>query len=388
MRGEFMLKRYSFTLLFSTISIFSIFIFYTYVNANVKEFEKVKIETVSGDEEEGEQLKINGHLSYNNSDYHMNVSAKEMRIAPITFLDRVSGNESLFLEDMQIRKLQERYKGSMRGKYFISSLYEDNSFLISADLDSLRNEPTIDSLTIDIFDKANETTRSFSLSIPEESIQYEYGSVEDVQLLDQQLSIIMRMSNDEKIELIQATINVHQQKLIDAKALYSVNKDKKGVISVSSTVNEDYYRHLGNHNRFLSFTTVVDEKSFDYVIDIRAGRVFQLPEKLMANASVLIEGNKIYVIDKSVGALYKYDVATSSSHLLIEHEIIKEMIFIELKDSKLYFLNYRGSEDEQDVTTIVDISILDINKGEEVYRGKIDISKFNNSQIRNISSIF
>ena len=388
MRGEFMLKRYSFTLLFSTISIFSIFIFYTYVNANVKEFEKVKIETVSGDEEEGEQLKINGHLSYNNSDYHMNVSAKEMRIAPITFLDRVSGNESLFLEDMQIRKLQERYKGFMRGKYFISSLYEDNSFLISADLDSLRNEPTIDSLTIDIFDKANETTRSFSLSIPEESIQYEYGSVEDVQLLDQQLSIIMRMSNDEKIELIQATINVHQQKLIDAKALYSVNKDKKGVISVSSTVNEDYYRHLGNHNRFLSFTTVVDEKSFDYVIDIRAGRVFQLPEKLMANASVLIEGNKIYVIDKSVGALYKYDVATSSSHLLIEHEIIKEMIFIELKDSKLYFLNYRGSEDEQDVTTIVDISILDINKGEEVYRGKIDISKFNNSQIRNISSIF
>lgn len=383
-----MLKRYSFTLLFSTISIFSIFIFYTYVNANVKEFEKVKIETVSGDEEEGEQLKINGHLSYNNSDYHMNVSAKEMRIAPITFLDRVSGNESLFLEDMQIRKLQERYKGFMRGKYFISSLYEDNSFLISADLDSLRNEPTIDSLTIDIFDKANETTRSFSLSIPEESIQYEYGSVEDVQLLDQQLSIIMRMSNDEKIELIQATINVHQQKLIDAKALYSVNKDKKGVISVSSTVNEDYYRHLGNHNRFLSFTTVVDEKSFDYVIDIRAGRVFQLPEKLMANASVLIEGNKIYVIDKSVGALYKYDVATSSSHLLIEHEIIKEMIFIELKDSKLYFLNYRGSEDEQDVTTIVDISILDINKGEEVYRGKIDISKFNNSQIRNISSIF
>ena len=383
-----MLKRYSFTLLFSTISIFSIFIFYTYVNANVKEFEKVKIETVSGDEEEGEQLKINGHLSYNNSDYHMNVSAKEMRIAPITFLDRVSGNESLFLEDMQIRKLQERYKGFMRGKYFISSLYEDNSFLISADLDSLRNEPTIDSLTIDIFDKANETTRSFSLSIPEESIQYEYGRVEDVQLLDQQLSIIMRMSNDEKIELIQATINVHQQKLIDAKALYSVNKDKKGVISVSSTVNEDYYRHLGNHNRFLSFTTVVDEKSFDYVIDIRAGRVFQLPEKLMANASVLIEGNKIYVIDKSVGALYKYDVATSSSHLLIEHEIIKEMIFIELKDSKLYFLNYRGSEDEQDVTTIVDISILDINKGEEVYRGKIDISKFNNSQIRNISSIF
>ena len=388
MRGEFMLKRYSFTLLFSTISIFSIFIFYTYVNANVKEFEKVKIETVSGDEEEGEQLKINGHLSYNNSDYHMNVSAKEMRIAPITFLDRVSGNESLFLEDMQIRKLQEQYKGFMRGKYFISSLYEDNSFLISADLDSLRNEPTIDSLTIDIFDKANETTRSFSLSIPEESIQYEYGSVEDVQLLDQQLSIIMRMSNDEKIELIQATINVHQQKLIDAKALYSVNKDKKGVISVSSIVNEDYYRHLGNHNRFLSFTTVVDEKSFDYVIDIRAGRVFQLPEKLMANASVLIEGNKIYVIDKSVGALYKYDVATSSSHLLIEHEIIKEMIFIELKDSKLYFLNYRGSEDEQDVTTIVDISILDINKGEEVYRGKIDISKFNNSQIRNISSIF
>ena len=383
-----MLKRYSFTLLFSTISIFSIFIFYTYVNANVKEFEKVKIETVSGDKEEGEQLKINGHLSYNNSDYHMNVSAKEMRIAPITFLDRVSGNESLFLEDMQIRKLQERYKGFMRGKYFISSLYEDNSFLISADLDSLRNEPTIDSLTIDIFDKANETTRSFSLSIPEESIQYEYGSVEDVQLLDQQLSIIMRMSNDEKMELIQATINVHQQKLIDAKALYSVNKDKKGVISVSSTVNEDYYRHLGNHNRFLSFTTVVDEKSFDYVIDIRAGRVFQLPEKLMANASVLIEGNKIYVIDKSVGALYKYDVATSSSHLLIEHEIIKEMIFIELKDSKLYFLNYRGSEDEQDVTTIVDISILDINKGEEVYRGKIDISKFNNSQIRNISSIF
>ena len=354
----------------------------------MKEFEKVKIETVSGDEEEGEQLKINGHLSYNNSDYHMNVSAKEMRIAPITFLDRVSGNESLFLEDMQIRKLQERYKGFMRGKYFISSLYEDNSFLISADLDSLRNEPTIDSLTIDIFDKANETTRSFSLSIPEESIQYEYGRVEDVQLLDQQLSIIMRMSNDEKIELIQATINVHQQKLIDAKALYSVNKDKKGVISVSSTVNEDYYRHLGNHNRFLSFTTVVDEKSFDYVIDIRAGRVFQLPEKLMANASVLIEGNKIYVIDKSVGALYKYDVATSSSHLLIEHEIIKEMIFIELKDSKLYFLNYRGSEDEQDVTTIVDISILDINKGEEVYRGKIDISKFNNSQIRNISSIF
>jgi len=387
-RGEFMLKRYSFTLLFSTISIFSIFIFYTYVNANVKEFEKVKIETVSGDEEEGEQLKINGHLSYNNSDYHMNVSAKEMRIAPITFLDRVSGNESLFLEDMQIRKLQEQYKGFMRGKYFISSLYEDNSFLISADLDSLRNEPTIDSLTIDIFDKANETTRSFSLSIPEESIQYEYGSVEDVQLLDQQLSIIMRMSNDEKIELIQATINVHQQKLIDAKALYSVNKDKKGVISVSSIVNEDYYRHLGNHNRFLSFTTVVDEKSFDYVIDIRAGRVFQLPEKLMANASVLIEGNKIYVIDKSVGALYKYDVATSLSHLLMEHEIIKEMILFEIKDSKLYFLNYRGSEDEQDVTTIVDISILDINKGEEVYRGKIDVSEFNNSQINYISSIF
>ena len=383
-----MLKRYSFTLLFSTISIFSIFIFYTYVNANVKEFEKVKIETVSGDEEEGEQLKINGHLSYNNSDYHMNVSAKEMRIAPITFLDRVSGNESLFLEDMQIRKLQEQYKGFMRGKYFISSLYEDNSFLISADLDSLRNEPTIDSLTIDIFDKANETTRSFSLSIPEESIQYEYGSVEDVQLLDQQLSIIMRMSNDEKIELIQATINVHQQKLIDAKALYSVNKDKKGVISVSSIVNEDYYRHLGNHNRFLSFTTVVDEKSFDYVIDIRAGRVFQLPEKLMANASVLIEGNKIYVIDKSVGALYKYDVATSLSHLLMEHEIIKEMILFEIKDSKLYFLNYRGSEDEQDVTTIVDISILDINKGEEVYRGKIDVSEFNNSQINYISSIF
>jgi len=383
-----MLKRYSFTLLFSTISIFSIFIFYTYVNANVKEFEKVKIETVGGDEEEGEQLKINGHLSYNNSDYHMNVSAKEMRIAPITFLDRVSGNESLFLEDMQIRKLQEQYKGFMRGKYFISSLYEDNSFLISADLDSLRNEPTIDSLTIEIFDKANETTRSFSLSIPEESIQYEYGSVEDVQLLDQQLSIIMRMSNDEKIELIQATINVHQQKLIDAKALYSVNKDKKGVISVSSIVNEDYYRHLGNHNRFLSFTTVVDEKSFDYVIDIRAGRVFQLPEKLMANASVLIEGNKIYVIDKSVGALYKYDVATSLSHLLMEHEIIKEMILFEIKDSKLYFLNYRGSEDEQDVTTIVDISILDINKGEEVYRGKIDVSEFNNSQINYISSIF
>lgn len=387
-----MLKRYSFTLLFSVVSIFSIFIFYTHVNASVKEFEKVKIETVSGDEEEGEQLKINRYLRYNNSEYHININTRELKINPVTFWDQVSGNPYLPLEDIEIKKLQDQYKSFMRGKYFISSLYEDNSFLISADLDSLRNEPTIDSLTIEIFNKANKTTSDFSLSIPEEYIQYEDVRVEDVQLLDQQLSIIMRMSNDEKIELIQATINVHQQKLMDAKALYSVNKDKKGVMSVSSIVNDYYqhlyYRHLGNHNRFLPFTTVVDEKSFDYVIDIRAGEVFQLPEKLMANATVLIEGNEIYVIDQLVGALYKYDVATSSSYLLIEHEIINEMTLFGIKDSKLYFLNYRGSEDEQDVITIVDVSILDINKGEEVYRGKIDVSEFDNSQINYISSIF
>lgn len=398
------MKRYWKIIAIVTVVVLTIGTFYIQSALSAGSHPEVIIKKESGNKEAVDPVVLQGSYQkvVNGPSDNITLTAKGS-----TFNDKQSFFERFRgFNSTEIRELQDKYRSFMRGKSGnISSFYEEEDNLAYVDV---VNQPVWESpsemeFDIEVLDKEQDETTSFTVPVPNRAM-YSQVYVEDVQMIDGKLKVI--------------THNYLKQGGKDRfnsgrKHLYSFDVSKQDINGEEKIVStEDEDKNLRTHvtkmpesdrtgaNDYVVFrksqesvqpeatsnqSTVTEEpvnkSKQEYIVyDLETGekKSLNLPEALPNKEVLPYEGANLYFMVNSEnnrkivgynmksGKVEKKIKLPSNSTDKMEgetHSIVK------ISNEKIYVLSTKVGQKITQGTQ--HISVIDINKGETLYRGEI-----------------
>ncbi|WP_407268467.1 hypothetical protein [Radiobacillus sp. PE A8.2] len=185
------MKKYWKSISISVIIVLSIGAFYVNTALSAEQYPAFVIETQSGDSTEIKPLVLEGFYIDNYSRTNVKITSEGSTFNSNTFLNLIIGQP-----DERIKKLQEEYRGFMRGKIgSINRYFEDKQQLVYAEVDYKRDSGRMSDFTYDIslLNKEGGDSNDFTVKVPNNG-ELDYVNVDDVRLIENELYLLTRNS--------------------------------------------------------------------------------------------------------------------------------------------------------------------------------------------------
>ncbi|ASK61474.1 hypothetical protein CFK37_04440 [Virgibacillus phasianinus] len=196
-----------------------------YVNAAISAPQKPEfvIKKQSGDEKEVQSIVLDGSYQVGFHGEPLQLTSTGTRYdSEVSFFDRLNG-----FQKNKITELEKEYRSFMRGKNGdINAYFEDNQYLVYADVEYKRNDlkPSDFRFKIAVLDKQDDKATSLNLSVPNES-NLDWVMIEDVQKKNDQIVVMtqnhVRDSGNRKVEVREYRFDISNKKLVENKKIMS-----------------------------------------------------------------------------------------------------------------------------------------------------------------------
>ncbi|WP_042352827.1 hypothetical protein [Bacillus massiliigorillae] len=362
------MKRYSTSIIFTIIVLASTACFYIFFSARSETVPSLSIKTVSGNQDEMKDVKIYGEGFINNVSSTVTVTEKKATVKPVSALNLWFGQPNLDESTLKIAQLQEQYRSFMRGKQNIDELYEDKTLLLFAESNNAKKQ-----LEIEYYDKLNNTSHEFTLSLPKEYSKYKDVFVHDIQLIDQQMVVVLGGHVPKRNDIFLLYVNLKQEKINHSKTVYSLEHSKTEDQSIYIN-NFEQNLELATYYTFQVAKSVSNEPTIYtmYAIDLHEGQLKQihLPDKTAYDWDYYKNDNKIYYLSTESGELYQIDLEKNSTSLLLQNDKWKNSngLTMTASDNKLYIMSGL-------FTPVAKIDVVGVNNKKMLYEGKIKLEK-------------
>lgn len=371
LRGEVMIKRYGFTILFSLITLVSIIVYYSIMTVNAQKAEAFKIETVSGNSKAVEGFSIIGSLGVDSAPYTIKISQDKAEIHPKSLVRAESNNIIYDQSHWLWKELQEKHKGFMRGKSNINSIYEDSDYVIYVDRDD-RNEK----FELFLYDKAKDTELEFFVKVPNELGSMYYSEIQNVQLQNQDIIVTLYAEKEEQKKIQQVKMNIKQEKVVEIKTIYETKNEYVNVsfvepLSIKNKVTKQDY---------LSFWEELSDgqeglvKRELYTINFATGKTEKVlrPQMIDSEASykAYSDNNHIYYFIETTGEFIQYDIQAKQTKVLCK--IDESVGMIEKIRNRILLVSKAGTFDDNMDLSRFNIHIFNLETNKIMYEGKIE----------------
>lgn len=378
------MKKYWKTLLVSLVIITTISAYYIHAKMSVSNLLSYKIETISGDEKEIENMTLG-------VDYHNGVNSELLQVSKN---DSKSLKNYLFEgwlnpgEFSPFSKYIKEHRQYMRGKELNPNLYnEDEKRLIYTNV-SVENESGFDmnfgpgspsAFQIDILDKKTNKNSYFKIDTPKEVFNHSQIFVQDVNVKDGKIRVFAQVYNHNGgQELHLYTIDEVKKKIIDDSIIEKVVQED-GVMTSIKLYNN--FTAFQEENYYLY--GIVKEKVDDgYTPEIISNELFlyntrtnqvkrldNLSEWKEMSSVTIHESDILFSVPSKTGwELRRYNIEKEKwgkpLQLNFESTVNDgETPFYQIINDKLYEVSRVSDE--------LTIFIRDLRTGELLYEGKI-----------------
>lgn len=387
-----MKKYWKFTSIIAVI-VLSIGTFYVNSAMSATQYPEFVINKLSGDAEEIKSLALEGSYregrSMNYTYSHLKITSKgsEYRNGS-SLIDLIIGRPA-----PMIQELQEEYRNFMRGKsQSVDSFFENNKLLAYADVKYKMNSlPSRDfKFAISILDKDDGNTTSYTIKVPDSSV-IDYITVEDVQVIDNELKMITHNTTNVKekynIEKHIYTLNIATGSLISNETILSIPEQQNNTHIYAELINTS--RKQANENLIFIKTEdkMIQEEESDrlgesskelisYSLKTKEKVTIELPESLKESQISFFDGSKIYFSKVSEQNLvitpYSIESGKAANEFTIQltNESSNEepQPIVIVKDGKLYVTTHLTN-----IKTKASVAVFDVKTGESLYEGKVEI---------------
>jgi hypothetical protein len=389
-------KRYLCSIIIGMVVILSIGTYYVKVASSASSLPKYTFKTLEGSDKELDPVIINASLQ-NGSNFNEPLTIESNTTtyeSERSYLENLTGRQN-----HQIERLVKEHRSFMRGKYSISSLYEDDDFLAYASVNSeyTKSGNMEAKFDIGLLEKKDEEETSFQIELPNQG-RIMNADVRDVQLVHSKLQVLTMNdvnSNNEKQtkEVHLYTIDVANKKVLSDKILVSESFTYPDQVDFEMPI--DLAPSQPNNMVFISLIKGVNHENGPFEEKLKESKLLSYnyeTEKLETVKKELLsldmarsgytDGKKLYAVEMKAG---KYRIKTfdlSSQTLTNDTELDiaankKEQDFAAIKNGRVYFL--LGNEVDQDVLTNKPAKLLiaDIKTGKTLYKGETVMNKKN-----------
>ncbi|MCK2020245.1 hypothetical protein [Peribacillus frigoritolerans] len=390
------MKRYLCSIIIGMVVILSIGTYYVKVASSASSLPKYTFKTLEGSDKMLDPVIINASLQ-NGSNFNEPLTIESNTTtyeSEKSYLENLTGRQN-----QQIETLVKEHRSFMRGKYSISSLYEDDDFLAYASVNSeyTKSGNMEAKFDIGLLEKKDEEETSFQIELPNQG-RIMNADVRDVQLVHSKLQVLTMNdvnSNNEKQtkEVHLYTIDVANKKVLSDKTLVSESFTYPDQVDFQMPI--DLAPSQPNNMVFISLIKGVNHEDGPFEEKLKESKLLSYnyeTEKLETVKKELLspdmarsgyaDGKNLYAVEMKSG---KYRIKTfdlSSQTLTIDTELDiaankKEQDFAAIKNGRVYFL--LGNEVDQDVLTNKPAKLLiaDIKTGKTLYKGETVINKKN-----------
>lgn len=377
------MKRYWKILMLSLVTVIVIGAFY--INSSLaSENIVVGIEKVSGNEEEVENIMINGDFGGNNIHHSLLISKDEtINLSNQSFIQQLTRTSTV----PAFNQLKEKYSHFMRGKKYLSnSLYADENFVVYVNVEGNGNGNVSKKMyfEIEILDVKTDKTTSMELDVPNND-NYHWVEVMDVQLFNNEIKVIARGFRAEGGEDLKAYTIDLDKKAVSDETIYESPKIENGWSDLR--VVDEYYSV--EPKKYLLFQVYAHEEPV-YEEAVETGEPKIIADEIMVynietNQLKKLEispeergygidtytlyNNTVYIPNPTLNGIEvkQYNIENDSwgekQLFKVEHDKGEHEPFIKLQNGKIYIIS--------SVDGKYPLVISDLNTGQSLYEGKL-----------------
>jgi len=377
------MKRYWKIITLSLVTVIVIGAFY--INSSLAaEKIVIGIEKISGNEEEVENIRINGDLGGNNIHHSLLISKDEtINLSNQSIIQQLTRTSTV----PAYNQLKEKYSHFMRGKkYVTNSLYADENFVVYVNVEGNGNGNISKNMyfEIEILDVKTDKTTSMELDVPNDD-NYHWVEVMDVQLFNNEIKVIARGFRAEGGEDLKVYTIDLDKKAVSDESIYGSPKIENGWSDIR--VVDEYYSV--EPKKYLLFQVYAHEAPV-YEEGVETGEPKIIADEIMVYNIETNELKKLNISPEERGfgidsfALYdttvyipnqspngievnQYNIENNSwgekQLFNVEHDKGEHEPFIELQNGKIYIIS--------SVDGAYPLVISDLNTGQSLYEGKL-----------------
>ncbi|WP_085523909.1 hypothetical protein [Tuberibacillus sp. Marseille-P3662] len=319
----------------------------------------------------------------------LNITTKGSKsYSDMSYLDQLNGHHQ-----PMIKELIKNHRGFMRGKdEIINDFYEDKQFLAYAGVNYQTTDlsPRNFKFSIAILDKEENETTSYKLSVPNGS-DFNYMTVEDVQVMNKKLKLITKNSSRNGIEMHMYTFDIATNKLVADETIISSFKEKNGqhtdihligesnpkqghkTVIFNKTIMKDMNQK--NHRQSVASEKVPEQRTLiAYNLMTKKKETIEGPRKLQEDASIqAFDGSHLYFKEnnKHETIITPYDLETEQTEdvIKVSYPKVKDhagQTVTVIRNGKLYTLSPFVQE-----KSAATLTVTDIQSGNTLYKGRV-----------------
>lgn len=382
------MRKYGKSLLTLAVIILGIGAFYTQSVLSAGGYPSFQIMHQSGDEKEIEPVTVNAEYSLgqrnqrNSIDESLQITANgSMYDNDASYIEQVNGEVG---EQQFIKQLRKEHRNFMRGKLpDPNAFFENDRYLaygeVSMEMERLGTGTPEFTFHISVLDKEEQETESFAMDL-QESSSIDNIQLEEVQMLDDVLKVVTvnePAEEKEDTEVHVYNFDVAANKLVKDKKIWTSPEpgDEQYVEAniVSKTGHDLKKNHIVLQQKILREdewedgfqTKEMDNKVIVYNLETNEEEEVDTPEDM---DPVYYDDSYIYFTGNESGfeaATYQIDDKEIIQQTAVENtEQIDETEdqTYTIKSGKLYLITPKD---------IPEIYIMDLQTGEQLYKGKI-----------------
>lgn len=300
----------------------------------------------------------------------------------------------------QVKKLQQKYRGFMRGKNGMGSYYEDEIILLYAEIDYQfkDNRPGF-TFQISALDKKGEKETSFELAVPQAE-KYSFVEVQDVQMSANQLKIVtknnrMESNGDgqELQELHVYTFDLSGKRLLsDDVILSEPNNDKQNVyadlvivpaVNMMAPATYIVYKKVNYNEKPQGNGEVAVESSINewFIYNIQDNKEVKAapPKDMEANGSnSYVDGSTLYLSAEKDGQVLvvPYNIEDKKAGKEVQIPFggpDRTLTQTAIKNSRIYLI--ASKEDPSGRQREKTVIVANLKSGKTLYKGTLENKK-------------
>ncbi|KZZ83293.1 MULTISPECIES: hypothetical protein [Bacillaceae] len=367
------MKKYWKTMLITIIAVLGIGSFYVqsaYTKSLLPDF---KIKTESGSKDIGSSISLFGSYYMKDNQEYTNESLRitEKGSEYHSRLSIIDQQDRRWFGNTDFERIHKDYRDFMRGNKEFGEIFEDEKWLVSAQLAQEEEEKRV--FTFAIMDKNTKKQMKFDAKIPVQDRSLFY--VTDVQRVNNQLKVLVYGSSDANRENYTLyTFNIKSRELA-AEQRFGETETKNKENYYITLFNEldplrqsDYTAYIKNYYKQDGEDNQLERREY-YVINNKTGteEKISLPSSKGEIQDLFLENSHVYYTVSENGKMkaLRYDIKAGKIDLERFIPISKKSFeAVDFKEGVMYAAGKKNSNESY-------IKAFSMKTGEEVYSGKI-----------------
>ncbi|MFA1820913.1 hypothetical protein ACDX78_12135 [Virgibacillus oceani] len=382
------MKKYWKSISIAVITVAAIGFFYIQSALAGVNYPEYKIKTLSGNEEELEDLILYGDYREGNikgDNFQITAEGIEYN-GEASYFDRLRTGFGF----PEINQYQKKYKHFMRGKQSIFQLAENEHHLVHASVNSETESGMV--LQIEVLDKDSNHTMEFTVDVPDNE-KYSSVYIEQIYIAEEEVSVVTRNHVNGSIDSFSTEIHMYdidigEESLVNDEMVvsYSEGSGGRNMTNVFTPGNgstlqsnshaifiiEQWERDENDEEGY--YSQFAESKVTSINVETNEVSEFELPDELKdISHSVLLEDSTLYFTNQVENGLEitVYDLENQkldeNRSFTIERDNMNMGSQVTaIKDGRLYIASQINES-----YAPANILVIDVQSGELVYEGQI-----------------